>query len=201
MLILDRFCNELGQRDYITEQILSLEPQYAKTKEWDACLPIPKCHLVLSVAAGEMAAKHIEFYVWKGFLTKVQGYQGVAESIGCSGEVVKKTLEEYKNSAQAGLDEFGRTHFGTTLDAIPSPDSHFYIGTVTPVLHYTMGGLQINAEGNVLRFDEVPITGLYACGETTGGVHGNNRLAGNSLLECVVYGVIVSQTILRHGIK
>lgn len=34
----------------------------------------------------------------------------------------------------------------------------------------------------------VEITGLYAAGECTGGVHGGDRLAGNSLLECVVFG-------------
>ena len=33
-----------------------------------------------------------------------------------------------------------------------------------------------------------PIKGLYAAGEIAGGVHGNNRLGGNSLLDCVVFG-------------
>ena len=38
-----------------------------------------------------------------------------------------------------------------------------------------------------------PIHGLYAAGEVTGGLHGANRLGGNSLAECVVYGRIAGQ--------
>lgn len=54
-----------------------------------------------------------------------------------------------------------------------------------------MGGVQINGDGQVLHNDvgvPRPIVNLYAAGEVTGGVHGRNRLAGNSLLECVVFG-------------
>jgi len=190
----DSFCNELGRRDYVTEKVLSLNPQYAQTKQWDAAYTIPKFHLVLSVAAASGAAKHIEFYAWKGFLKKVEGCQGVAESIGCSVNGVRKTLEDYQRAAHAGVeDKFGKSRYV----GVPSPDDEFYVGTVTPVLHYCMGGLQIDADGNVLDKNGDPIAGLYACGEASGGVHGNNRLAGNSLLECVVYGTIVSQNILR----
>lgn len=37
------------------------------------------------------------------------------------------------------------------------------------------------------------VSGLYGAGEVTGGVHGNNRLGGNSLLECAVFGRIAGQ--------
>lgn len=40
---------------------------------------------------------------------------------------------------------------------------------------------------------EKPFKGLLAAGEVTGGVHGRNRLAGNSLLECVVFGRIAGR--------
>jgi succinate dehydrogenase/fumarate reductase flavoprotein subunit len=55
-----------------------------------------------------------------------------------------------------------------------------------------MGGVRINGAAEVLRQGS-PITGLFAAGEVTGGVHGSNRLAGNSLLECVVFGRIAGQ--------
>jgi L-aspartate oxidase len=51
-----------------------------------------------------------------------------------------------------------------------------------PVLHYQNGGLVIDANA------ATTIEGVYACGEIAGGTHGRNRMMGNSLLECVVYG-------------
>lgn len=71
----------------------------------------------------------------------------------------------------------------------------FYAGTVTPVLHYCMGGLTIDKEGNVLDEQGGIILGLHSAGEVSGGVHGDNRLGGNSLLECTVFGTIVGKKI------
>lgn len=59
---------------------------------------------------------------------------------------------------------------------------------MTPVLHYTMGGLEIDPESRVLDDNQKPIPGLFAAGEVAGGVHGANRLGGSSLLGCVVFG-------------
>ncbi len=51
-----------------------------------------------------------------------------------------------------------------------------------PVLHYQNGGLVIDADA------ETTLEGLYACGEIAGGTHGRNRMMGNCLLECCVFG-------------
>ncbi len=51
-----------------------------------------------------------------------------------------------------------------------------------PVLHYQNGGLVIDANA------ETTLEGVFACGEIAGGTHGRNRMMGNSLLECVVFG-------------
>ena len=51
-----------------------------------------------------------------------------------------------------------------------------------PVLHYQNGGLVIDANA------ETTLEGVYACGEIAGGTHGRNRMMGNSLLECCVFG-------------
>jgi len=51
-----------------------------------------------------------------------------------------------------------------------------------PVLHYQNGGLVID------EHSETTLEGLYACGEIAGGTHGRNRMMGNSLLECTVFG-------------
>lgn len=54
---------------------------------------------------------------------------------------------------------------------------------VYPTQHYQNGGIKINDKG------ESGVSNLYAAGETTGGVHGRNRLMGNSLLDILVYGI------------
>jgi succinate dehydrogenase / fumarate reductase flavoprotein subunit/L-aspartate oxidase len=51
-----------------------------------------------------------------------------------------------------------------------------------PVLHYQNGGLVIDTHAGTT------LDGVYACGEIAGGTHGRNRMMGNSLLECVVFG-------------
>src|SRR5512132_330013 len=51
-----------------------------------------------------------------------------------------------------------------------------------PVLHYQNGGLVIDSDA------QTTVEGLYACGEIAGGTHGRNRMMGNSLLECCVFG-------------
>jgi succinate dehydrogenase/fumarate reductase flavoprotein subunit len=58
---------------------------------------------------------------------------------------------------------------------------------VYPTLHYQNGGLKFNQEG------ETCLPGLYAAGEVTGGVHGENRLGGNSLMDVLVFGRIAGK--------
>jgi succinate dehydrogenase/fumarate reductase flavoprotein subunit len=58
---------------------------------------------------------------------------------------------------------------------------------VYPTLHYQNGGLKFNERG------ETCLPGLYAAGEVTGGVHGENRLGGNSLMDVLVFGRIAGR--------
>jgi succinate dehydrogenase / fumarate reductase, flavoprotein subunit len=54
---------------------------------------------------------------------------------------------------------------------------------VGPTMHYTMGGVQVNPETQMTR-----VPGLFACGEVAAGLHGANRLGGNSLSDLLVFG-------------
>jgi L-aspartate oxidase len=65
---------------------------------------------------------------------------------------------------------------------------------VTPAAHYWMGGIVTD------KFNQTSIPGLYAVGETAStGVHGANRLASNSLLECLVFGAQMGLLQLEGG--
>lgn len=69
---------------------------------------------------------------------------------------------------------------------------------VYPTLHYQNGGIKINRYGQVLDASEKPIPNLFGAGEVTGGVHGKNRLMGNSLLEITVFGRIAGINAAKH---
>lgn len=62
-----------------------------------------------------------------------------------------------------------------------------------PVEHYFPGGVVIGTEGQT----ELP--GLFACGEVTGGVDGANRVGGNALTNCVLFGMKAARAAARHA--
>ncbi|MEM9291049.1 MAG: FAD-binding protein [Acidobacteriota bacterium] len=65
---------------------------------------------------------------------------------------------------------------------------------VAPTAHYTMGGLVVEPESHATR-----VHGLYAAGECTSGVHGANRLGGNSLAEILVFGKRAGESAAEHS--
>ncbi|PKO63859.1 MAG: hypothetical protein CVU23_09430 [Betaproteobacteria bacterium HGW-Betaproteobacteria-17] len=72
---------------------------------------------------------------------------------------------------------------------------------VFPTLHYQNGGIEINAEAQVLGADgaDDAIPGLFAAGEAEGGVHGKNRLMGNSLLDTQIFGRIAGINAAKYA--
>ncbi|HEY9646408.1 MAG TPA: succinate dehydrogenase/fumarate reductase flavoprotein subunit, partial [Chroococcidiopsis sp.] len=70
---------------------------------------------------------------------------------------------------------------------------------VRPTVHYSMGGIPVNTDGQVRSGPDGLVDGFFAAGETACvSVHGANRLGSNSLLECVVYGKRTGQAIARY---
>ncbi|WP_304626660.1 FAD-binding protein, partial [uncultured Parasutterella sp.] len=64
----------------------------------------------------------------------------------------------------------------------------WYACKKVPTVHHTMGGLEINDKAQVLDKNGKVIPGLYAAGETTGGIHGSNRLGGNAIADIMTFG-------------
>merc|ERR1740116_845198 len=106
---------------------------------------------------------------------------------------------------QVGKQDLGKNSFTTSSQGRVSKRSLFYVAIITPVIHYCMGGLEIDVNSAVVTNNGKAIPGLYAAGEVAGGVHGNNRLGGNSLLDCVVFGRVAgahcAKYMLGAGVK
>ena len=68
---------------------------------------------------------------------------------------------------------------------------------ISPAFHYIMGGIEVNLNSKVLGFEN-----LYAIGEVANtGVHGANRLASNSLLECFIFAKLAAKDIINNKFK
>merc|ERR1719190_73622 len=91
----------------------------------------------------------------------------------------------------------GKKYYHNVISGSQVATEPFYVAIITPVIHYCMGGSEVNAKGQVMG-QNGPIPGLYAAGEVAGGVHGNNRLGGNSLLDCVVFGRVTAREAAKY---
>lgn len=176
----DRFCDELGHRDYVSGMMW---------KEKDkGKFPI---RLILNSKASNTLDFHTRHYSGRGLMKKMTGKE-LAKTIGCTPEHLQKTFTTYNAIAEGKQkDPWGKKFFhNMPLDI----NDDFHVALMEPVLHFTMGGIEINDKAQVLNQDKQPFDGLFACGELAGGVHGANRLGGSSLLGCVVYGRVAGDT-------
>lgn len=176
----DRFCDELGHRDYVSGEMW-------KEKE-KGKFPI---RLLLNSKASNVLDFHTRHYSGRGLMKKMTGKE-LAKAIGCSEAHLQKTFTDY-NDIAAGKkkDPFGKKFFHNGPVDI---NDDFHVAVMEPVLHFTMGGIEINDRAQILNSEGKPFEGLYACGELAGGVHGANRLGGSSLLGCVVYGRVAGDS-------
>merc|ERR1712057_76401 len=103
-----------------------------------------------------------------------------------------KTWDEPSGKTGSGKKFFHNIIPGSAVAKEP-----FYVAIITPVIHYCMGGLEVTEFAEVLG-KKGKINGLYAAGEIAGCVHGNNRLGGNSLLDCVVFGRVAGKAASKY---
>merc|ERR1711871_1400960 len=166
-----RFCNELGRRDYVTGEMWK-----NRGFTQGSCTGFFLC--LNSKASAEIT--------WH-----VKHYKEVAEKIA-------KDPEGGPYDAYGGgktYDKWGKKFFHNLPVEV---NDKYHVTVVTPVIHYCMGGLKIDDEARVLTSSGKVIEGLYGSGEAAGGIHGTNRLGGNSLLDCVVYGRVSGRSAARH---
>lgn len=182
-----RFSDELGHRDYVSGQMWK-EKEKGK---W----PI---RLVLNSKASKVLDFHTRHYSGRGLMKKISGKE-LAKEIGCGEAALQKTFDDYNAIADGKKKDPWNKRFFHNLPF--NVDDEFHVALMEPVLHFTMGGIEINERAEVLNSEQKPFDSLYACGELAGGVHGANRLGGSSLLGCVVYGRVAGASASQHLFK
>ena len=176
-----RFCDELGHRDYVTGEMW-------KNKKGPYSL-------LLNGAAGKEIEWHCKHYMGRGLMKKFNNGNELAKHMKISPSTLEETFNKYNQVAKDNKDPFGKKYFHNLPFKM---NDEFYVAIVTPVIHYCMGGLEIDEHSAILTKNKTPIEGLFGCGEVAGGVHGANRLGGSSLLGCVVFGRVAGDSASRY---
>lgn len=166
-----RFTDEVGTRDVVSAAEIAQPGSFS----W----------LVVDQAMVD-ASSVIQGYITKGYTVTGEDYASLAAAMDVDAAAFEETMNAWNTCVANQEDpEFGRTSFANPLDTAP-----YYAIKVTAGVHHTMGGLSINSDTEVLNAEGNAISGLYAAGEVTGGVHGANRLGGNAVADFVVFGKI-----------
>ena len=135
----------------------------------------------------------IEGYVELGAVNEAKSLEGLGEKIGVDAATLAATVSRYNDFVAKGSDaDFKRQDLPVAIS-----EPAYYAIEVTPAVHHTMGGLKINPATEVLSAEGEVMTGLYAAGEVTGGVHGANRLGGNAVSDIVTFGRRAGQAAAR----
>lgn len=136
----------------------------------------------------------VETLVSIGRIYKADSLADLAKQLGMPADKLEATVAEFNKMVEAKKDpKFGRKLFDRPIVKPP-----FYATPRAPSIHYTMGGLQISTNAQVLDKNGKPIPGLYAAGEVTGGIHGSNRLGGNATADVLTFGRIAAKSAVAH---
>jgi len=209
-LVLDangnRFANELGRRDYVTGEMWKNKPPF---------------RLCLNKAASEQIPWHCKHYRGRGVMKFYETGEALAKDMGVPLTTLEATHDAHYQAAKktekdpdggswpaypsgkswdeaSGKTGSGKKFYHNIIPGSAVKTEPFYVAIITPVIHYCMGGLEIDTDSAVVNADGQAIPGLYAAGEVAGGVHGNIRLGGNSLLDCVVFGRVAGKACAKY---
>jgi len=171
-----RFVNELTTRDAASAAILAQTGHSA--------------FLVFDDGIRKSLSQ-IEGFIHLKLVVSADTVRGLAENIKVPADEFEATINGYNKS----YDEKNDPEFKRPDMPRPIRTARFYAIEVKPGVHYTMGGLKVNPDAQVLDKNGKPILGLFAAGEGTGGVHGANRLGGNSISQTITFGRIADTMI------
>ena len=155
--------------------------------------------LILNGEASKSIEWHCKHYVGRKLMKRFESGAELAKDMGISEKQLQAAFDDYNQIASGKkADPWGKKFFNKDTWKM---DDFFNVAWMEPVLHYTMGGLEVNAKSQVINTSGKPIEGLWASGEVAGGVHGANRLGGSSLLGCVVFGRVAGDEASQYLFK
>jgi fumarate reductase flavoprotein subunit len=165
-----RFVNEMNTRKIVSNAITNLNEEGA--------------YLIFDQSIRDNFTA-VEFYDHIGLVKHGDNLADLAQAIEVNSSNLEETIKTWNEAVNTKKDgEFGRnTGMDRSIENGP-----FFAIHINPAIHYTMGGIHINSKTEVLDTNGNVINGLYAAGEVSGGLHGNNRIGGNSVAETVVFG-------------
>jgi flavocytochrome c len=176
-----RFVNELADRKIRADAIIRVG---------NKCIAFTDA---AGYAFGQKAiAEAMPKLIERGVVKKYETIEEMAAAYNCPAAPLKETIEKFNKGVIAGKDEeWGRYLQKNQKPLGPGP---WYALRLTPKVHHTMGGINMNPKAEVLDvMTDKPIPGLYAAGEVTGGVHGAVRLGSCATLDCLIFGRIAGQ--------
>lgn len=166
----ERFTNELATRDKVTTAIDEL--------------PEKSAFLVLDQAVYDRVMA-MKFYDSIGLVKHGDTIAGLAENMKIPADKLSWTMTEWNVAVNSHGDSKYQRTTGMHHELNHAP---YYAVHIAPAVHYTMGGVAINDKTQVLDTTGQVIKGLFAAGEIAGGLHGHNRIGGNSIAETVIFG-------------
>merc|ERR1711879_1050425 len=169
---------------------------------------------------GEEIIWHCKHYTGRGVMKYYESGKALAADMGVPLSVIEETHQGHYEAAQkmekdpeggnfpaypygrcwdepSGKTGSGKKFYHNIIPGSAVASEPFYVAIITPVIHYCMGGLETTVLGECVKSGQA-LPGLYVAGEAAGGVHGNNRLGGNSLLDCVVFGRVAGRNCAKY---
>ncbi|QEA59108.1 flavocytochrome c [Leuconostoc koreense] len=175
-----RFTNEMATRDQVTKAINNLRQDGAI--------------LIFDQGICE-AFKAANFYIAKGLAISGSTIDELAKKIGINSDNLEETISSWNMNQKISKDAAFDRRIGMDRGIEKSP---YYAIHIKPAVHYTMGGIKINHLTEVLNEIGGVVPGLLAAGEVAGGLHGDNRIGGNSIAETIVFGRQAGKQAAKH---
>merc|ERR1719271_746119 len=164
-----RFANELGRRDYVTGEMWKSKPPF---------------RLCLNKAASDEIIWHCKHYTGRGVMKFYANGAELAKDMNVPLSVLEATHEAHYQAAKkteqdpeggpwpayptgkswdepSGKTGSGKKFYHNVIQGSAVAAEPFYVAIITPVIHYCMGGLEIDTEGAVIGSTGRPIKGLY----------------------------------------